>query len=128
MEDHAPKKGEGSDHDSMKTLTSCTNKLNGEGYSAQFKALKGGLESLDSKKIYQPDEVRIASFYRFEGESDPSDNAILYAIETSEGERGTLVDSYGAEADTKVSEFIQAVENIHKTAPGEAKDESNIPD
>lgn len=126
MEDHAPKKGEGSDHDSMKTLASCTNKLSGEGYSVQFKALKEGLQSLDTEKMYAPDEVRIANFYRFEGESDPSDSAILYAIETSTGEKGTLIDSYGAFFDAKVSEFIKEVENIRKTAPGADKDESNV--
>src|SRR4051794_25821917 len=81
-----PDKGEGSDHDSMKTLSSCTRKLSREGYVTQFKALTKGLESLETHQVFSPEEVRIINFYRFEGESDPSDNAILYVVETSTGE------------------------------------------
>ena len=72
-----PDKGEGSDSDSMKTLSSTTIKLSQEGYITQFKALKTGLESLETHEVFSPEEVKIINFYRFEGESDPSDNAIL---------------------------------------------------
>ena len=109
-----PDKGEGSDHDSMKTLSSCTRKLSSEGYTTQFKASKDGLESLDSHTVFSPDEVKIVNFYRFEGESDPSDNAILYAVETNTGEKGTLTDAYGVYTDLKVSEFVKKVEEIMK--------------
>lgn len=109
-----PDKGEGSDHDSMKTLSSCTIKLSQDGYSTQFKALKNGLESLETHDVFSPQEVKIINFYRFEGESDPSDNAILYVIETSSGEKGTLTDAYGVYTDQKVSEFVQQVEEIQK--------------
>ncbi len=109
-----PDKGEGSDHDSMKTLSSTTNKLSQNGYVTQFKALKEGLESLETHQIFAPDEVKIINFYRFEGESDPSDNAILYVVETSTGEKGTLTDAYGVYTDQKVSEFVQQVEQIQK--------------
>lgn len=112
--DDRPDKGEGSDHDSMKTLTSCTHMLSQKGFKAQFKALKNGLESLDTHEVFQPEDIKIVDFYRFEGESDPSDNVILYAIETNSGERGTLTDAYGAYYDAKVSEFIKEVEDIQK--------------
>jgi hypothetical protein len=109
-----PDKGEGSDHDSMKTLSSTTRKLSANGYVTQFKALKNGLESLETHEVYTPEEVKIINFYRFEGESDPSDNAILYVIETSRGEKGTLTDAYGVYTDLKVSEFVKQVEEIEK--------------
>ena len=114
VNDDRPDKGEGSDHDSMKTLSSCTRKLSSEGYVAQFKASKNGLESLETHKVFAPEEVKIINFYRFEGESDPSDNAILYAIETNSGEKGTLTDAYGVYTDLKVSEFVKQVEEIQK--------------
>lgn len=116
------KTGEGSDFDSMKTLTSLTLKLSKDGFKAQFKAHKSGLESLDTHTMYKPEEVKIVDFYRFEGESDPSDNVILYAIETSEGEKGTLTDAYGAYQDEKVSAFIRQVEDLHKVNAGEKHD------
>jgi hypothetical protein len=112
--DDRPDKGEGSDHDYMKTLSSCTRMLAGKGFETQFKAHKSGLESLETHEMYGPQDVKIVNFYRFEGESDPSDNVILYAIETNGGEKGTLTDAYGAYYDAKVSEFIKEVEEIQK--------------
>ena len=113
-QDDRPDKGEGSDHDSMKTLTSITNMLSEKGFEVQFKAHKHGLESLQTNEVFLPEDVKIVDFYRFEGESDPSDSVILYAIETSDGEKGTLTDAYGAYNDAKVSEFIKEVEEIEK--------------
>jgi hypothetical protein len=98
----------------MKTLASCLNKLTLDGYTENFKASEMGLLSLDKEKIYSPAEVEIVSFYRFEGESDPADNSILYAIKTSDGVKGTLTDSYGPYADQEVTNFIKEVESIGK--------------
>lgn len=98
----------------MKTLTSCLNSLTALGFETQFKATAKGLRSLTTEKTFQPDEVKIAHFYRFEGESDPADNSIVYGIETNDGEKGTLVDAYGPYSDSKVTKFMQQVEEIHK--------------
>jgi hypothetical protein len=98
----------------METLTACINSLTAEGYATQFKAIGKGLKSLSSEKIYRPEEIKITNFYRFEGESDPSDNSILYVIETSEGEKGTLLDGYGVYTDTNITNFVKEVEEIQK--------------
>ena len=98
----------------MKTLASCLNKLTLDGYTENFKASEMGLLSLDKEKIYSPAEVEIVNFYRFEGESDPADSSILYAIKTSDGIKGTLSDSYGPYADPNVAKFIKEVESIEK--------------
>jgi hypothetical protein len=105
---------DGVDREHMKTLSSCLNSLLSAGYETQFKALKHGLKSLTTEKIYPPEEVKITNFYRFEGDSDPSDNSILYAIETTSGEKGTLTDAYGAYSDAHVAKFIKEVEEIGK--------------
>lgn len=98
----------------MIPMVSIINSLLTEGFKTQFRAVDKGLKSLATQKIFRPNEVKIVNFYRFEGESDPSDNAILYAIETNDGEKGTLTDSYGAYNDTNIAKFIQQVSNIHK--------------
>lgn len=98
----------------LKTLVSCLNLLVKEGFSDDYKVLDSGLKSLKRERIYTPDEVKILNYYRFEGLSDPADNTILYAIETADGGRGTLVDAFGPYADTKVTEFMQKVEDIKK--------------
>ena len=98
----------------MKDLASCVNQMKQEGYKEDFQVTKEGLHTFDNKKSYGADQVSIVSFYRFEGESDPGDNTILYVIETADGTKGTLVDGYGAYADENVSNFIVDVEKIQK--------------
>ncbi len=98
----------------MKTLSSCLNKLVLDGYTEDFKAGEKGIVSLQTEKTYEANNVNIVNFYRFEGVSDPSDNAILYVIETNDGAKGTLVDAYGPYADTKVEEFMKEVEAVNK--------------
>jgi hypothetical protein len=103
----------------LKSMTSLLNKMVMEGYSANFKVNENGLEDLTSNKVYQPEEVQIKNFFRFEGITDPEDMAILYVIETNDGTRGTLVDAYGTYADANINEFIKKVESIHKKTTNE---------
>lgn len=100
----------------MKTLASCLNKLVLEGYTEDFKAGERGLLSLQHERIYEPQDITIVNFYRFEGASDPADNSILYVIETNDGVKGTLVDAYGPYADIKVQRFMEEVESVNKKA------------
>ena len=79
----------------MKTLASCLNKVVNDGYTENFKVTDDGLQSLETEKIYKPDQVHIVNFFRFEGASDPSESAILYVIETTDGAKGSLTDAYG---------------------------------
>jgi len=98
----------------MKSLSLLTNKMVLEGYDDDFKITEQGLKSLKSEKVYQPDQINVINFFRFEGQSDPNDNTIMYVIETSDGLKGTLIDAYGAYADRAVSEFMDHVESIQK--------------
>ncbi len=98
----------------MKSLANCLNRMVSEGYTEDFKITENGLESLQKHSHYSPNEIQVVNFFRFEGESDPGDNAILYVIETDDGTRGTLVDAYGTYNDSRVTRFMQDVETIKK--------------
>jgi len=100
--------------DDMKTLASVLNKIVKDGYEENFKVTDKGLQSLETEKIYGPDQVNIVNFYRFEGASDPSESAILYVIEATDGAKGSLTDAYGMYADPEIDKFIKDVENIAK--------------
>jgi hypothetical protein len=100
--------------DDMQTLASCLNKIVKEGFTQNFKATDQGIKSLETEKVYTPEETHIVNFYRFEGASDPSDSAILYVIETSDGAKGSLTDAYGMYADPDLDKFIKAVQDISK--------------
>jgi len=98
----------------MKSLANCLNKMMQEGYTENFKVTEQGLESLHKHNNYRPDQIQVVNFFRFEGQSDPDDNAILYVIETNDGTKGTLVDAYGVYNDPKVSSFMKDVQTIQK--------------
>lgn len=106
----------------MKTMTACVNKVVLDGYTDSFKVTKQGLYSTAKDQLFKPEEVKVINFYRFEGESDPGDNSIMYVIETSNGLKGTLVDAYGPYADELVNKFMKEVEDMNKktTKPDES--------
>jgi hypothetical protein len=94
----------------MTELEKCLNKLEAEGYTDQYKVEKGKLCDLTNNKKYKSKDVKAVNFYRFEGISNPDDMSILYAIETSDGRKGTLVDAYGFYSDDETGEFLNQIE------------------
>lgn len=103
-------------NDDLKTLAQCTNTLKKYGFDKDFQVLEDGkgMKAMDDEKVYMPEDIKIVNFYRFEGETDPADMSILYAIEAQDGTKGTLSDAYGPYASRRVSEFIVRVEDISK--------------
>jgi hypothetical protein len=98
----------------MTTLSECVTNALESGYVENFKIGINGLLAADGKSIYQPQDIAIANFYRFEGYTNPDDNSILYLVETNDGRKGTLIDAYGVYADAEFSDFIRQVDDIRK--------------
>ena len=98
----------------MQTLTSVINKAVANGYTENFSVTKHGICTPAEERRYMPEDIRIVNFYRFEGESDPADNTILFIIETNDGLKGTLVDAYGTYADPEINGFMKRVEDMTK--------------
>jgi hypothetical protein len=94
----------------MTSLSVCMNKLVQDGYDGNFIVNETGMFVSGQRRIYRPSEVIILNFYRFEGESDPADNSILYVLETNDGIQGLLSDSYGMYSDPNISKFIGEIE------------------
>lgn len=111
-----PEKKEAEKKDStlkMSTLSEAINHAVKDGFTENFKFENGALTT-GKDDAYTPQDIKISNFYRFEGYSDPDENAILYLIETKDGKKGTLADAYGAYSDAKLANFIRAVEEISK--------------
>lgn len=98
----------------MKPMVEVVNELTKKGYIENYKITGGALAAGEGKKTFKPEDISVINFYRFEGASDPADNAILYAIETKSGEKGMLVDAYGPYSDGKITGFMKKVEDINK--------------
>ena len=93
----------------MRTLSSAIERLAARGFTAHFGVVDDRLRAFDSGKTFVAGELVIREFQRFEGVSDPDDMAIVYAIETTDGTRGSLVDAFGAYSSPTVSRFMHAV-------------------
>jgi hypothetical protein len=91
------------------TLAGVMEEVNGRGYTEHFIPDHGALRVVGSGKRFVASEVTIAEYHRFEGVSDPDDMAILYAIETRSGVRGTLVDAFGYYSDPRVGAFMDQI-------------------
>ena len=92
------------------TLSEAINTLTKNGFTEDFEAEDNSIKALYSKKEYQPGELKILSSYRFEGMTNPDDQATVFALEANDGTKGTLVMSYSAEHSQNV-ELIRLIPN-----------------
>lgn len=91
------------------TLAEAIEELKKRGYNANFSVNKNGMLEAAKGQTFHAAEVKLAEFHRFEGMTDPGDSTILYALETQSGLKGTLADSYGADASEITSAFMKKV-------------------
>ncbi|RZJ49947.1 MAG: phosphoribosylpyrophosphate synthetase [Flavobacterium sp.] len=89
------------------TLTEAINTKQAEGYTFDFNLSNSTLSCKTLNKTFESSEFNVDAFYRFEGDSNPDDSSILYAIQTESGVKGLLVDAYGAYSDNLNAAMIQ---------------------
>lgn len=100
---------------SYPSLSVAIEALQKEGYSEDFNLIDEGIEAKAIKKMWKAHELEVVKFFRFEGLTDPGDNTILYVIETQSGQKGLLVDVYGAESGNISREMIMKLSMHHDT-------------
>lgn len=91
--------------------------LRRRGFTAEFVVEGDRLRVGGSAVTFAPEDVRIRDYYRFEGTSDPDDMAVIYAIEATDGTRGTLADAFGAYADPGVGALLDRIPVEPTAAP-----------
>lgn len=101
----------------MTTLSSVMEKLRLRRQDNEFTFTWEGF-NCNSTKMYQPDDLTIIKTYRFEGDSDPSDNVILYLIQANDGLIGYSIDAYGA-----YSNYAEGYDDFIKKVRMEDRDE-----
>ncbi|MBC7488514.1 MAG: phosphoribosylpyrophosphate synthetase [Cytophagaceae bacterium] len=95
---------------SYDTVSEATNDLHKRGFTLDFNLDENCI--LCNKDRFHPEDFEIVEFYRFEGQTDPADEAVVYAIEAKNGVKGILVNGYGISAQTMSSELIKKL-NFH---------------
>jgi hypothetical protein len=100
------------------TLSQAIDEFVHRGFTEHFGVRGGRLRGFESGVTFDASDVVIRAFHRFEGVSDPDDMSIVYAIESSSGVRGTLVDAFGTYSNPAISAFVH---NVAIQRPGEAR-------
>jgi len=71
-------------------------RLTKAGYSDLFRGEPGGVRAIHADHLHAPEELVVESIDRFEGISDPADEAMVLAVRSStDGCRGTYTVPYG---------------------------------
>ncbi len=96
------------------TVSEATRGLQKRGYNIDFNLKKDCLLSKDPELTLNSHEFEITEVYRFEGNTDPADEAVVYAIESKDGQKGVLVNGYGPEANTAAGEMARKLQIQHK--------------
>lgn len=91
------------------TLSEAIQDLNTRGYSNDFNLHPEWIECAPMSLKFKPTEFHVDEIYRFEGITNPDDSSILFAIQSSNGVKGVLVDAYGAYSDSLSQEMVQAL-------------------
>ena len=97
---------------SMTTYSQVLNLLPEKGYGKELNISEAGAIFDGSENVYQPEQLKIVKVYRFEGESDPSDMAVIYLIHSDTEEKGFILNAYGTYSDQDnphYDEFIKKV-------------------
>lgn len=79
------------------TVSQALNGLKSRGYTIDFNLEENCLVCEDNQ--FEAEDFEIVEIYRFEGSTNPSDEAIVYAIESKNGLKGVLLNAYGIYAD-----------------------------
>jgi hypothetical protein len=89
------------------TVVEAVKGLKQRGYSIDFNLEPGRLVCHQTPLSLSPADFEITEVYRFEGNSDPDDEAVVYAIESANGQKGLLVTGYGISADGVGEEMVK---------------------
>lgn len=100
--------------ESYGTLSETINGLVLIGYVHDFNMHEECVVCRQTNETLSPVDFQIDKVYRFEGASNPDDQAILYAISSPKFNlKGVLVNGYGISNDENTSKLIKLLETNH---------------
>ena len=92
---------------SYDTISDAVTGLKNRGYTIDFNLEFDRICCHETPISLVPSEFEITEVHRFEGESDPADEAVVYAIESKHGHKGIVVNGFGISADPVSDEMIE---------------------
>ena len=99
----------------METLIAALARLAAAGFRDSFRAQRGALDAIDAGRALAPEQLAVVELVRFEGDSDPQDELVLFALRSEDGSvSGTWLVSYGAQTD---GESAAVMRRLPRTGP-----------
>lgn len=98
------------------TVSEAVKGLKQRGYTLDFNLKENCLVCHDdtlTSSVFDINDFEIVEAYRFEGNSDPADEAAVYAIESNKGDKGVLVTGYGTSAEGMSADMAKKL-HMHK--------------
>ncbi len=94
------------------TVSQALDELKEKGFTVDFNNQEGRI-------INSPDDFTIVHIYRYEGDSDPGDEATVYGIKSSTGEKGVFVAGLSAFTDNSAAMVLNELSIKNKKDPEE---------
>lgn len=98
---------------SYDTVSEAVNGLKQRGYTIDFNLEFDCIVCHETPLSLLPNEFEIVEVHRFEGDTDPADEAVVYAIESKHGEKGVLVNGFGIYSDSVSDDLIEKLKVQH---------------
>ena len=96
------------------TVTAALAGLKTKGYTLDFNISFDNIKCDEQNICLNPNEFEIVEVHRFEGDTNPSDEDVVYAVESKDDTlKGTITSAFGMYADSVSNEMIQKL-SMHK--------------
>ena len=93
---------------SYDTVTEAVKGLKERGFTIDFNIAFDKIICSENKHCLMPEEFEIVESHRFEGDSNPDDEDVVYAVESIEGKlKGIITSAFGLYADPVSNKIIQ---------------------
>ncbi len=91
------------------TVSKAIDELKEKGFTVDFNIQ-------ESKIINNPNDFEIVHIYRYEGDTDPADEAMVFGIKSSNGEKGVFVAGLSAFTDNSAAMVLNelSIKGKHK--------------
>jgi hypothetical protein len=90
------------------TITEALSQLKNRGFTLDFNLEENCIVCAHGK--FDPEDLEIVEFYRYEGTSDPADESIVYALESKSGIKGVLVNAFGLYGDSRTQDTMKRLQ------------------
>ncbi len=96
------------------TVVAALDGLKERGYTLDFNLAFDKLICHENSMCLNPLEFEITEVHRFEGDTNPSDEDVVYAVESKDGKiKGSISGAFGMYADSVSNEMVQKLSMHH---------------